>query len=255
VFRCENDPRLQTCSNSLELPNYYKSLCEIAKLERARLPTLEDVIMVMRPKLTLAVSDGAGYGLDTLGDRSAGAPGSSGAHAIVGGPGARAVVDSDSDEDPPSGAAHYSVAASRVTGPGAGVVLLASFDANAKDSDTKTSEDIIRSARRPSHGYISYTRDSPPHHGPPPTHPSPASSTATYSRAGETTKPLRSSFSSNVPSARDEPFNKAMDSGISTVKASPRPPPTKMQVVEVPTIPDANVDGFDWSEVEEMNLL
>jgi hypothetical protein len=211
--------------------------------------------MVMRPKLTMAVSDGAGYGLDTLGDRSAGAPSSSAVHAITGGPGARAVVDSDSDEDPPSGVAHYSVASSRVTGPGAGVVLLASFDSNAKDSDTKTSEDIIRSARQPSSHFTSFTRDSPPHHALPPTHTSPASASTTYTRAGEATKPLRSSFSSNAPTVRDEPFHKALDSGRSDVYPSPKPPPTKVQVVQVPAIPDANVDGFDWGEVEEMNLL
>ena len=55
----------QTCSNTLELPNYYHSMLFAAKEMGREPPTPQDLIDHIEYKLHMAINEQGGYGLDT----------------------------------------------------------------------------------------------------------------------------------------------------------------------------------------------
>ena len=277
----------QTCSNTLELPNYYRSMCEVARAAHAEPPGYEDCLELLRFKLTQAVLDTSGYGLDTMAsDR---APGHASAAYTGGGamsmiprvsPVTSAAVDSDSDDDPMPAPPPKAQPAPRQSG---AVVLLTSFDSAAKDSagEEKSSQDIIRSARQAgsaggssnsmtgtgggggSVGYVSYTVHSRAgmHGGTPtPTTVTSASLSASSLRSGSpggAHGPTPYSTFVEVPrrSVSNAPESKAAEERKAPAPAAKKPvaPAVPAAPVSIP-VPD-KVDGFDWDEVEELNLL
>ena len=56
----------QTCSNTLEIPNYFNSMVYAAEEMGWDPPTMEDLVEHIKHKLEMAVNEQGGYGLDTV---------------------------------------------------------------------------------------------------------------------------------------------------------------------------------------------
>ena len=62
---------LQTCTNTLEIPNYAKSMAEVARACGGAPPSFDAIKAHVDRKLSTAIEAGSSYGLDTVTQPSA----------------------------------------------------------------------------------------------------------------------------------------------------------------------------------------
>ncbi len=240
---------------------------ELTAVARMPPPTVETCTQLLRMKLTQAVLNTAGYALDTMSSEGH-VVGTSVGPSQFGKPAARSVGasaakdDSDSD-DPPSPTPPPRIESRKhSTAP---VILLASFDVESKDTDSKTARDMpsarTRAAEEKPGGYSSFAV-----HVPAPAKALPSDSMqaescrvpeSQQSRASTwNAQPVKTGLSGMSDSREPPPQPRASPATVTTSTPSVTKPATISHApISQPVQPSPTVDGFDWEEVEELDLL
>lgn len=236
---------------------------ELTAVARMPPPTVETCTQLLRLKLTQAVLNTAGYALDTMSSEghtvgTSVGPSQFGKSAARSAGASAAKEDSDSD-DPPSPTPPPRIESRKhSTAP---VILLASFDVESKDTDSKTARDIpsarTRAAEEKPGGYSSSVVHVP---APAKALPSDAIQIESY-RAPEAQHSRASRWEAQPVKAVHSGLSDSLESRTSPTTATGstpsvvKPATVSRTPITQPIQPSPTVDGFDWEEVEELDLL